>query len=91
MHRLREVAPDVDHRGRTQPSTRRGGSVRQHLHNLGHDVARNKVKRISLDRGIEPAPERGRHTFWTTFLRSHMGAIVGADYFTVEILDRDPL
>jgi putative transposase len=56
------------------------------LHNLGHDAARNTVKRILLDHGIEPAPERGRHTSWVTFLRSHMGAIAGADFFTVEVL-----
>jgi transposase InsO family protein len=60
--------------------------IRGALHNLGHDVARNTVKRILLDRGLEPAPERGRHTSWATFLRAHMGAIAGADFFTVEVL-----
>ena len=60
--------------------------IRGALHNLGHDVARNTVKRILLEHGLEPAPERGRHTSWDTFLRAHMGAIAGADFFTVEVL-----
>jgi len=60
--------------------------IRGALHNHGHDVARNTVKRILLEHGFEPAPERGRHTSWATFLRAHMGAIAGADFFTVEVL-----
>lgn len=59
--------------------------IRGALHNLGHDIARNTVKRILLERGLEPAPERGRHTSWATLLRAHMGAIAGADFFTVEV------
>jgi hypothetical protein len=54
--------------------------------NLGHDVARNTIKNILLAHGIEPAPERGRHTSWHTFIESHLGAIAGADFFTVEVL-----
>jgi Integrase core domain len=60
--------------------------LRGALHNLGHDVARNTVKRILLERGLEPAPERGWHTSWATFLRTHLGSIAGADFFTVEVL-----
>jgi putative transposase len=62
--------------------TRRRGA----LHNLGHDVARNTVKNTLLAHGLEPAPERGRHTSWHTFIKSHLGAIAGADFFTVEVL-----
>ncbi len=32
--------------------------IRGALANLGHDIARNTVKRILHDHGIEPAPER---------------------------------
>jgi len=59
--------------------------IRGALYNLGHDVFRNTVKRILLERGLEPGPERGRHTSWATFLRAHMGAIAGANFFTVEV------
>jgi putative transposase len=60
--------------------------IRGALFNLGHDIARNTIKAILKDRGIEPAPERGRHTSWHTFIKSHLGAIAGADFFTVEVL-----
>jgi len=56
------------------------------LLNLGHEVARNTVKRILTDNGLDPAPQRSRGTSWKTFLASHMGAIAGADFFTVETL-----
>jgi len=53
---------------------------------LGRDIARNTIKAILKERGIEPAPEWGRHTSWHTFIQSHLGAIAGADFFTVEVL-----
>ena len=40
-------------------------------------------RRILKDQGIEPAPQRP--TSWSTFLRSHWGAIVAADFFTTEV------
>jgi len=60
--------------------------MRGALNNLSHEVARNTIKNILLAHGLEPAPERGRHTNWHTFIKSHLGAIVGADFFTVEVL-----
>jgi hypothetical protein len=81
--------------------------LRGALYNLGHEVARNTIKNIRLAHGLEPAPERGRHTSWHTFIKSHLGAIAGADFFIARnltdcvdgflnhtrylILDRDPL
>lgn len=60
--------------------------LRGALCNLSHEVARNTIKNILLAHGVEPAPERGRHTSWHTFIKSHLGAIAGADFFTVEVL-----
>jgi len=60
--------------------------LRGALNNLGHEVARNTIKNILLAHGLEPAPERGRRTCWQTFIKSHLGAIAGADFFTVEVL-----
>ncbi len=54
--------------------------------NLGHELARNTVKRILLNHGIEPAPERSRRTPWKTFLQAHWEGLAAADLFTVEIL-----
>jgi len=53
---------------------------------LGHEVARNTVKRILQDHGIDPAPERSRHTSWKTFLLAHWAGLAAADFFTVEVL-----
>jgi hypothetical protein len=60
--------------------------IRGALFNLGHDIARNTIKAILKERGIEPAPERGRHTNWHTFIKLYLGAIAGADFFTVGAL-----
>ena len=60
--------------------------IRGGLSNLGHTLARNTVKRILRDHGIEPAPERSRRTPWKTFLQAHWEGLAAADLFTVEVL-----
>ncbi len=60
--------------------------IRGALANLGHEIARNTVKRILQDHGIEPAPERSRRTPWKTFLQSQWEGLAAADLFTVEVL-----
>ena len=47
---------------------------------------RSTIQRVLADHGIEPAPERSKHTRWGTFLRAHWGAIAATDFFTVEVL-----
>jgi putative transposase len=58
--------------------------TRGSIFNLGYEIARNTIKAILIEREIEPAPERRRHTSWHTFIRSYLGAITGTDFFTVE-------
>ena len=60
--------------------------IRGGLQHLGHDVARNTVKAILRNHGIEPAPERGTKTPWKTFLAAHWNGVAAADFFTVEVL-----
>ena len=60
--------------------------IRDGLYLLGHDIGRSTVKRILLEHGLEPAPERGRTTSWERFLGLHLGAIAAADFFTVEVM-----
>jgi putative transposase len=60
--------------------------IRDALRNLGHEIGRNTIKRILLDHGIEPAPERSKRTPWKTFLKAHWDALAAADFFTVEVL-----
>ncbi len=60
--------------------------IRGALANLGHEIARNTVKRTLQDHGIEPAPERGQRLPWKTFLQAHWEGLAAADLFTVEVL-----
>ena len=60
--------------------------IRGALANIGHDIARNTVKRILHDHGIEPAPERARRTPWKAFLQAHWDGLAACDLFTVEVL-----
>jgi transposase InsO family protein len=62
--------------------------IRGALYNLGHEVARNTIKRILLENGIDPAPLRNERMSWETFLKAHWGAIAATDFFTVEVLTR---
>jgi transposase InsO family protein len=62
--------------------------IRGALWNLGHDLGRNTIRRILVDAGLEPAPERGKRTSWKEFLKAHWGAIAAIDFFTVEVVTR---
>jgi transposase InsO family protein len=55
------------------------------LGNLGHEVGRGTIANVLRREGIEPAPERGKRTPWSVFLKAHWRSIVAADFFTVEV------
>jgi hypothetical protein len=56
------------------------------LKKLGHTVATTSVKRISLEHGIHPTPEKNQKRQppmpWGQFLQSHMESLVACDFFT---------
>ena len=56
------------------------------LANLGHDVSRGTIANVLAEHGIDPAPERGKRTSWSTFLKAHWDSIAATDFFTVEVL-----
>jgi hypothetical protein len=60
--------------------------IRGGLRHLGHDVARNTIRAILKDHGIEPAPERRTKMPGKTFLAAHWDGLAAADFFTVEVL-----
>ena len=60
--------------------------LRGALANLGHEIARTTVKRILLDHGIEPVPERSQRTPWKTFWQAHWDDLAATDLLTVEVL-----
>ena len=84
--RTKEAIADLVVRMATENPTWGYTRLRDALRHLGHEIGRNTVKRILLDHGIEPAPERRRTTSWKTFIEAHFGEIAGADFFTVEVL-----
>jgi transposase InsO family protein len=55
------------------------------LYNLGQEVGRGTIANVLQREGIEPAPERGKRTPWSVFLKAHWRSIVAADFFTVEV------
>ena len=63
--------------------------IRGALHNLGHEIARNTIKRILLENGFDPVERRGMS--WETFLKVHWGAISATDFFSVEVITRSGL
>src|SRR6516225_10744999 len=56
------------------------------LANLGYRGSGQTVGNILRRHNIAPAPERSRTTSWKEFIRSHIDVLVGADFFTVEVL-----
>jgi putative transposase len=65
--------------------------LRGALYNLGHEIARNTIKRILHENGIDPAPLRKKGMSWETFLKAHWGAIAATDFFSIEVLTRTGL
>ena len=55
------------------------------LNNVGHRVGRTTIANILKANGIDPAPERGKRTTWSQFLRAHWDVLAAADFFTVEV------
>ena len=55
------------------------------LCNLGQEVGRGTIANVLKREGIAPAPQRGKRTPWSAFLKAHWRTIVAADFFTAEV------
>src|SRR5450830_1468338 len=55
------------------------------LANLGHEVSDQTVGNVLRRHGLPPAPERKHTTTWAAFIRAHLAALAGTDFFTVDI------
>src|SRR5438128_9705299 len=55
------------------------------LANLGHEISDTSVANILKEHGIEPAPERKRHTTWKTFIKAHWDVLAAVDFTTIEV------
>ena len=49
------------------------------------EISRSTIANILREHGIDPAPERGARTKWSTFLKSHWKTLVASDFLTVEV------
>lgn len=49
-------------------------------------ISRTTVKRILKENGIEPAPIEKKGMSRTTFIKTHLGEILAADFLTAELL-----
>jgi putative transposase len=60
------------------------GHIHGELKGLGYDVSWQTVRRVMLDHGLLPDPDKPYKTTWKTFLRSHWESLAACDFFTVE-------
>ena len=60
------------------------GRIHGELKALGYQVSWQTVRRVMLDAGLLPDPDRPYKTTWKTFLQSHWESIAACDFFTVE-------
>ena len=58
------------------------------LANVHHKLGRGTVANVLKANGIEPAPERGKHTRWSMFLKAHWKIFAASDFFTTEVWTR---
>jgi transposase InsO family protein len=60
------------------------GRIYGELRKLGYDVHWQTVRRVMLDAGLLPDPDKPYKTTWKTFLKSHWESIAACDFLTVE-------
>jgi transposase InsO family protein len=61
------------------------------LANLGHTISDSAVANILKENGIEPAPERKRHTTWKAFLKAHWDVLAAIDFTGIEVWSKGGL
>ena len=60
------------------------GHIHGELKKLQYDVSWQTVRRVMLDHGLLPDPDKPYKTTWRTFLQSHWESICACDFFSVE-------
>ncbi len=81
---MREIAQLIVRMAQDNPKwgyTRIQGALSDLCHQVGRGTVANVLKR----EGIEPAPERGKRTRWSTFLRAHWKVLAASDFLAVDI------
>jgi hypothetical protein len=62
------------------------GRIHGELKALGFDVSWQTVRRVMLDLGLLPDPDKPYKTTWTQFIKSHFQSIAACDFFACETL-----
>jgi transposase InsO family protein len=60
------------------------GRIHGELKGLGYQVSWQTVRRIMLEHGLLPDPDKPYKTTWNTFLHSHWDSIGACDFFSIE-------
>ena len=60
------------------------GRICGELRKLGFEIHWQTVRRVMLDLGLLPDPDRPYKTTWKTFLASHWESIAACDFFSIE-------
>ena len=60
------------------------GHIHGELKGLGYDVSWQTVRRIMLEHGLLPDPDKPYKTTWNTFIKSHWDSICACDFFSCE-------
>ena len=60
------------------------GHIHGELKGLGYKVSWQTVRRVMLDHGLLPDPDKPYKSTWNTFIRSHWDSICASDFFSVE-------
>ena len=81
---IRELVIRMAEENRLWGYTRISGA----LYNLGYEISRGTVCEVLKAAGIEPAPERGRKTTWSEFLKAHWEVLAASDFFNIEVWTR---
>ena len=60
------------------------GHIHGELKGLGYGVSWQTVRRVMLDHGLLPDPDKPYKSTWNTFIKSHWESICACDFFSVE-------
>ena len=60
------------------------GHIHGELKGLGYKVSWQTVRRVMLDHGLLPDPDRPYKTTWKDFVKSHWESLAACDFFSVE-------
>ena len=61
------------------------GHIHGELKGLGYKVSWQTVRRVMLDHGLLPAPDRPYKTTWNDFIKSHWESLAACDFFSVDV------